>query len=988
MTFISDDHGNGTFIMPHQAEPDTRAPEVNAVSPRNGVSAQPTLSRIGISFTDQIDLGSLHASSIVLRPVSGGDPVPGIYSVQTNLVSFSPARRLRPNTQYELLLPAGGVKDISGNALAQEFRSVFTTGASRTDLAPCELEGLEPATVASAVSFPLPRVPEDASVTWTLGDSSAPVKFEEPQSASHAYSAAGRYTVRFEAKRGEESVSCSAVQIIHAPLLQDRPRQTSSVAIDSETGWAWTVNPDQNSVSAIDLQTGERMLEIPVGLHPRTLALDQRGRVFVVSQDSALLTVLDSSSGRKLQERALPRGSRPYGVVVSHEGNTIAVTLEDLGEIAFLDAQSLEILARKPTGASPRAMALGPDGRLFVARFISSDLGGEIREWDIHTFQPLGVHALAIDQTPDGEDKGRGLPNYVTGIAMTPDGARLFAPSKKDNILRGKFRDGQALTFENSVRTIVSQLVIADPSNVREDLAIRRDLNDRDSAVAVVFSPAGDLAYVATQGSNTVEVLDTQSGALLTAVENTGLAPQGLALSKDGHTLVVQNFLSRDLLLVDVSGLATGQGTPYRVLKRAQSVSRETLAADVLLGKQIFYNARDRRMSRDSYISCASCHVDGGHDGRTWDFTDRGEGFRNTTTLLGRSGMGHGRVHWSANFDEIQDFENDIRGGFGGTGFLKDSDWLAGTRSDTLGDRKAGLSPELDALSAYVTSLSKVGLSPYREQDGALSSAAKRGQQAFERLQCATCHSGSSFTDSAAGKLHDVGTVRDSSGLRRGERITGIDTPTLQGVWASGPYLHDGSAQGLDQAIEHGLKNREASTEERSDLIRYLLEIEGDTPKAPEAPQPPPPPSGPTPPMSAWIRNLTVTGKPWSQVALAAGQKLYLDRKFVVRSFPMSLQGAALLQTHNEDKTSNVRVFASFTLTVDAWVVIAFDERASTLPQWLQDWEQLTGKMLTDDTGRNLYRKRFSAGERITLGGNAQAPMRGAGSHYQVIVLP
>ena len=75
-------------------------------------------------------------------------------------------------------------------------------------------------------------------------------------------------------------------------------------------------------------------------------------------------------------------------------------------------------------------------------------------------------------------------------------------------------------------------------------------------------------------------------------------------------------------------------------------------------------------MSADSYISCASCHVDGGHDGRVWDFTGRGEGLRRTTDLRGRSGVGHGNVHWSGNFDEIQDFEHDIRGPFGGIGFL------------------------------------------------------------------------------------------------------------------------------------------------------------------------------------------------------------------------------------------------------------------------------------------------------------------------------
>ena len=40
--------------------------------------------------------------------------------------------------------------------------------------------------------------------------------------------------------------------------------------------------------------------------------------------------------------------------------------------------------------------------------------------------------------------------------------------------------------------------------------------------------------------------------------------------------------------------------------------------------------------------SCAACHNDGGHDGRTWDLTGFGEGLRNTVNLRGRAGaQGH-----------------------------------------------------------------------------------------------------------------------------------------------------------------------------------------------------------------------------------------------------------------------------------------------------------------------------------------------------------
>ena len=75
--------------------------------------------------------------------------------------------------------------------------------------------------------------------------------------------------------------------------------------------------------------------------------------------------------------------------------------------------------------------------------------------------------------------------------------------------------------------------------------------------------------------------------------------------------------------------------------------------------------------------SCAACHPDGASDGRVWDFTHKGEGLRRTISLLGRSGMGHGPLHWSGNFDEVQDFEHEIRIAFSGMGLMAEAEFLA-----------------------------------------------------------------------------------------------------------------------------------------------------------------------------------------------------------------------------------------------------------------------------------------------------------------------
>jgi mono/diheme cytochrome c family protein len=303
-----------------------------------------------------------------------------------------------------------------------------------------------------------------------------------------------------------------------------------------------------------------------------------------------------------------------------------------------------------------------------------------------------------------------------------------------------------------------------------------------------------------------------------------GRAPQGLALATNGERLYVHNGLDRTVTVYDLTLLlAQGELTVTPIATYA-TVVQETLAPPVLLGKQLFYDSRDPRLARDEYLSCATCHQEGGDDGRVWDLTGFGEGLRNTISLNGHGGLSEGPLHWSGNFDEVQDFEGQIRTLAGGRGLLSDGAFAA-TR-DPLGLPKAGRSADLDALAAYVAALTNVPPSPYRVPDGSLTADGATGKFLFRTQQCAICHSGAAFTDSAANHLHDIGTRKAASGQRLGGPLIGLDTPTLRGVWATAPYLHDGSAPTLAAAVQaHAgflLTDQELVT-----LVTYLHQIDG-----------------------------------------------------------------------------------------------------------------------------------------------------------------
>ena len=85
-----------------------------------------------------------------------------------------------------------------------------------------------------------------------------------------------------------------------------------------------------------------------------------------------------------------------------------------------------------------------------------------------------------------------------------------------------------------------------------------------------------------------------------------GRAPQGLAISSDGTELYVDNFMDRSIGVYDITELrSTGQYS-VPMLTTWTAVASEALPPAVLLGKQLFYDARDLRLARDSYMSCAS----------------------------------------------------------------------------------------------------------------------------------------------------------------------------------------------------------------------------------------------------------------------------------------------------------------------------------------------------------------------------------------------
>ena len=291
-----------------------------------------------------------------------------------------------------------------------------------------------------------------------------------------------------------------------------------------------------------------------------------------------------------------------------------------------------------------------------------------------------------------------------------------------------------------------------------------------------------------------------------------GANPRAVRVSTDSKFVYVYNALDFNIVAFDTMSLnsvATIQ------------VTDNPLTEQVLEGKKLFYTAL-QPMANRRWISCSSCHPDGDPDGRTWN---NPEGLRNTQSLAGMAWTHP--IHWSADRDEVHDFEHTIRGPLmQGTGLIK------GKVSESLADPNAGRSPQLDALAAYANS-HKVTVSPHAKKG--LTDVAERGREIFfsNRTKCATCHSGPFFSDSKPAKRelivrHDVGTGNDDESEKMGPAY---DTPTLLSIYRTAPYLHHGKAETLLDVLttqnvgdRHGVTSH-LNESDRASLIEFLKSL-------------------------------------------------------------------------------------------------------------------------------------------------------------------
>jgi DNA-binding beta-propeller fold protein YncE len=143
---------------------------------------------------------------------------------------------------------------------------------------------------------------------------------------------------------------------------------------------------------------------------------------------------------------------------MSPTGDAAYITLMAVGKLLKLDPKTGDVIGEAQVGPRPRGIAVSHDGKdVYVTRFISPDTGGEVVKVDAAAMTVATRIVLKLDkETEDNDQRARGFPNYLFSVALTPDGRQAWIPGKKDNIVRGKLRDGRDITHDTTVRPLAA----------------------------------------------------------------------------------------------------------------------------------------------------------------------------------------------------------------------------------------------------------------------------------------------------------------------------------------------------------------------------------------------------------------------------------------------------------------------------------------------------------------------------------------------------
>src|SRR5213594_1595847 len=112
----------------------------------------------------------------------------------------------------------------------------------------------------------------------------------------------------------------------NAQTVTPVPIQSSPIVLDRNHRFVWAVNPDNNSVSVVDVRQNAnvKFAEIPVGQEPQSVTISTDDQTaYVANALSGTVSVIDISSLKVV--KTIPVGTEPWAMALTPLGTKLYV---------------------------------------------------------------------------------------------------------------------------------------------------------------------------------------------------------------------------------------------------------------------------------------------------------------------------------------------------------------------------------------------------------------------------------------------------------------------------------------------------------------------------------------------------------------------------------------------------------------------------------------------------------------------------------------
>lgn len=459
--------------------------------------------------------------------------------------------------------------------------------------------------------------------------------------------------------------------------------QVHPLAVTPDNTRLLAVNSPNGTLSVFQLETGNPprlTAEIPVGLEPVSVAVRNNNEAWVANWLSDSISIVDLSTGNVV--RTLDVGDEPTDILFAGSSRQMAFVCVSGGgslltgtSVANLGRGQVRVFdANTPTlpsatieifGKQPRALARNADGsRVFVSVFESGNQTTIVKETDVtangglpppnpplgpglpppprtglivkwdgsawrdelnrswnssipYTLADVDIAVItsssaSLPTTVTSEVTGVGT--HVGNMAFDSTLGRLLV-ANLDDINQVRFEPNLSGKFQNNRITILTNAASGTPTvSATPDLNPHINLGGAgsDAERSLSLAMPSDLVrksdgtlYVAATSSARVGVLGNDG--VVTDRIAVGKGPTGLALDETRQALYVLNRFDQTISVVDTTAKAVSSTVAIGLNPEAPATKN---------GRPFLY---DGNLSAHGTVSCASCHLNGHRDGMVWD---------------------------------------------------------------------------------------------------------------------------------------------------------------------------------------------------------------------------------------------------------------------------------------------------------------------------------------------------------------------------------